>query len=99
MRSTRSRFQTIFNMIRISAGVFLLSVLFSFGVAAQQSVPALVQISGQLKDQDGRPLTGVQSVTFSLYKDQDGASLWLETQNVTADFEGRFVALLGASSP
>ena len=60
----------------------------------------LVSISGVLKDKLGKPLTGVQGITFALYKDQEGGSpLWLETQNVTADAEGRFTALLGATKP
>ena len=47
-----------------------------------------------------QPLTGVQGITFALYKDQqDGAALWLETQNVTEDEQGRFAALLGATQP
>ena len=68
--------------------------------AQAASVPRLVQFSGVLKDRMGQPLTGVQGITFALYKDQqDGAPLWLETQNVTADEQGRFAALLGATQP
>jgi len=68
--------------------------------AAQDAVPALVQISGDLVDQKGKPLTGPQGVTFALYKEQSGdAPLWVETQTVTADAQGHFVALLGATSP
>jgi hypothetical protein len=86
--------------IRIWAGLLMLSLVFGIVVVAQQSVPALVQVGGVLKGQDGKPLTGVQGVTFALYKDQtEGAPLWVETQNVTADSDGRFVALLGATSP
>ena len=48
----------------------------------------LVSISGVLQDKLGKPLTGVQGVTFALYKEQSsGSPLWLETQNVTADSE------------
>ena len=58
----------------------------------------LVSISGVLNDRLGKPLTGVQGVTFALYKEQSsGAPLWLETQNVTVDSDGRFTALLGAT--
>jgi hypothetical protein len=64
------------------------------------TVPRLVAFSGVLKDTLGAPLTGVQGVTFALYKEQSsGAALWIETQNVAADAEGRFTALLGATSP
>src|SRR5437763_686061 len=85
--------------IRVWAGLLILSLVFGGALVAQQSVPALVQVGGVLKDQDGKPLSGVQGVTFALYKDQtEGAALWIETQNVTADSDGRFVALLGATS-
>jgi hypothetical protein len=68
--------------------------------AVSGKVPRLIQYSGALKDRRGQPLGGVQGVTFAFYKDgQDGAPLWLETQNVTADEQGRFVALLGATQP
>ena len=71
------------------------------GATAQgASVPRLVQFSGVLKDQAGATLSGVQGVTFALYKEQSsGAALWIETQNVTADAEGRFAVLLGSTSP
>ena len=60
----------------------------------------LIQFGGILKDRLDKPLTGVQGVTFALYKEQSsGAALWLETQNVTADEQGRFAALLGATKP
>jgi hypothetical protein len=91
-------FPAMGQVMRVSAGLLVLSMLFSIGSAAQQSIPALVQVGGLLKDQDGNPLTGPQGVTFALYKDQAGGALWMETQNVTADSDGRFVALLGASS-
>ena len=67
---------------------------------AQEAAPGprLIQFSGVLKDQSGQPLGGVQGVTFALYKEQqDGAALWLETQNVTADEQGRYTALLGST--
>jgi hypothetical protein len=38
-------------------------------------------------------------MTFALYLDQEGGSpLWLETQNVSLDPQGRYTALLGATS-
>ena len=67
--------------------------------AAGVSVPRLIQFGGVLKDQMGKPLAGVQGVTVALYKEQQGgAALWIETQNVTADSEGRFAVLLGAAT-
>ena len=62
--------------------------------------PRLIQFGGVLHDRLGNPLTGVQGVTFALYRDQSsGSPLWLETQNVTADEQGRFAVLVGATKP
>ena len=82
-------------MIRGLVLVSLLSFGFGLLVGAQETTASrLVSISGVLKDKLGKPLTGVQGVTFALYKEQSsGAALWLETQNVTADSDG--VALAG----
>jgi hypothetical protein len=42
--------------------------------------------------------TGVVGVTFAIYKEQEGgAALWLETQNVGLDEQGRYTVLLGAT--
>ncbi|MGA7928681.1 MAG: hypothetical protein WCA20_22130 [Candidatus Sulfotelmatobacter sp.] len=50
------------------------------------ALPRLVRFSGTVKDLNGNPLTGVVGITFALYSEQaGGATLWLETQNVTAD--------------
>ena len=66
--------------------------------AVQTSVPRLVQSAGILKDA-ARPVSGVASVTFAIYAEQDGgASLWSETQNVLADSNGHYSALLGTST-
>src|SRR5215471_9459903 len=62
-------------------------------------VPPLVNFSGRLTDVSGKPLTGVVGVTFLLYKDeQGGAPVWLETQNVTPDKNGRYTVTLGATT-
>ena len=56
-----------------------------------------VQFSGVLQDAAGNALTGVQGVTFALYAEQTGgAAVWLETQTVQADAEGRYTVLLGS---
>jgi len=63
-------------------------------------VPRLVNYSGKALDAQGRPLTGVTGVTFSIYKDQyDGAPLWLETQNMQPDSKGNYTIQLGATKP
>jgi len=66
---------------------------------ASTAVPRLVKFSGVVKDTAGNPRTGVVGMTFALYKEQEGATaLWLETQNVTLDQQGRYNVLLGANS-
>ncbi len=90
-----------------------LSILFSLSVGlsairlpAQTSattasaLPRLVRFGGTAKDMNGNPLTGVVGITFALYSEQSGgAALWLETQNVTADGNGHYTALLGSTKP
>ncbi|MBI4480714.1 MAG: hypothetical protein HY651_11895, partial [Acidobacteria bacterium] len=66
-------------------------------VGEAKPMPREVQYSGVLQDAAGMPITGVQGVTFALYSEQSGgAPLWLETQNVSADAQGRYSVLLGA---
>jgi len=61
-------------------------------------VPRLVKFAGTLKDELGKARTGVVGVTFAIYKEQEGgAALWLETQNVELDEQGRYTVLLGSS--
>ena len=67
--------------------------------SAGESVPRLVQFNGTLKDSAARPVSGVASVTFAIYAEQDGgAALWTETQNVLADSLGHYTALLGTAT-
>jgi hypothetical protein len=88
--------------------VAMLSVVFSLTspIVAQTSaqtasaLPHLVRFGGTAKDHNGSPLSGVVGITFALYSEQTGgAPLWLETQSVTADSNGHYVALLGATKP
>ncbi len=74
-------------------------------VAPQASVLRLIRFNGAVRDGEvrlpaaGRPRTGVAGITFALYAEQEGGSpLWLETQNVALDEEGRYTALLGMTS-
>src|SRR6266851_4590974 len=61
-------------------------------------VPRLVKFAGVFKDEQGKARTGVVGVTFAIYKEQEGgAALWLETQNVELDEQGRYTVLLGAT--
>ena len=92
----------------VVAGFFCRWFIFtaSTGTVAQTSaqtasaLPRLVRFGGTAKDLNTNPLTGVVGVTFALYSEQTGgAPLWLETQNVTADGTGHYVALVGATRP
>jgi len=62
-------------------------------------VPPLMNFSGVLNDVNGKPLTNIVGVTFSLYKDeQGGAPLWMETQNVQPDKTGHYTVMLGSTT-
>jgi hypothetical protein len=66
---------------------------------ANAPVPNLIQFSGVLRDETGKPMSSFVGVTFLLYKDeQGGAPLWLETQNVQPDKTGHYSVMLGATS-
>ncbi|HZU25065.1 MAG TPA: hypothetical protein VFA04_06060, partial [Bryobacteraceae bacterium] len=66
---------------------------------AQEAVPRLVNFSGALKGAAGESLSGAQALTFSIYTDQTSRTpLWQETQNVTADEQGRYSVHLGAAT-
>ncbi|HXR38553.1 MAG TPA: hypothetical protein VN776_05650, partial [Terracidiphilus sp.] len=86
-------------LVFLLAGGLLAQQAPTAGSAQSQAVPHLVKFSGTVKDANGKPGTGVTGIAFALYKDQaGGAALWLETQNVTPDAQGRYTVLLGANS-
>jgi trimeric autotransporter adhesin len=59
-------------------------------------VPHLIRFAGVVKDSSEHRLTGVQGITFALYKEQEGGiPMWLETQNVVLDSRGNYEILLG----
>jgi hypothetical protein len=83
----------------------LLATLLCTVVAAQEStqisaaVPRLVTYSGRARDAHGTPTSGVAGVTFTIYKEQEGGNpLWLETQNVNLDSQGRYSVQLGSTA-
>jgi hypothetical protein len=85
---------------RMVTWIFLLLATFAAGQSNTATVPRLVRFSGVAKDETGQPKTGVLGVTFALYKEKEGGSpLWLEVQNVQADSNGRYSALLGSTKP
>jgi hypothetical protein len=66
---------------------------------ASTQVPRLIRFSGLAQDETHNPITGGLAITFSLYQDQQGGSpLWVETQNIQADANGHYTALLGSAS-
>src|SRR4051812_21686894 len=67
---------------------------------AETPLPRVVRFSGVVRDADGKPRrAGMVDVTFSIYKEQqDQSPLWIETQRVPLDAEGRYSALLGATN-
>ncbi len=89
----------------VAACLVLIPSLTPFTVAqtsaqTASALPRLVRFGGTVKDLNGNPLTGVVGITFAFYSEQTGgAALWLETQNVTADSNGRYTALLGSTVP
>ena len=61
--------------------------------AVAATVPPLIKVSGTLANAQG-----TVGVNFALYAEQtDGAPLWLETQNVIPDANGRYTIYLGAN--
>jgi hypothetical protein len=86
----------------VFASVLLLCSLLRAQQAAESTsaaavVPRLVNFSGKAVDQ-GKTITGITGVTFSIYSEATGGSpLWMETQNVRADSRGNFTAQLGAT--
>ena len=83
-----------------------ISTLLSVAICSAQqtattSVPNLIRYSGTLKDAQGAALSSSTAVgvTFSIYKQQDGgASVWMETQNVTPDSNGQYNVILGSTT-
>jgi len=66
--------------------------------AAGSAVPRLVRFSGLVTDGTGKVQTGVLGLTFALYQEQTGGvPLWVETQKVQLDDQGRYTVLLGAT--
>ncbi len=57
----RRPWMRVFPMVLLP--VILASAVWGQTAAQQTGVPKLVQVKGVLKDQDGKPLTGVQRVT------------------------------------
>src|SRR5262245_52418738 len=87
--------------------VLLVLVLVPSAIAAQSSqsvssaaVPRLIEVTGVFRPADGLPAGPVETVTLSIYADEEGGvPLWQETQTIAMDAQGRYSLLLGATSP
>jgi hypothetical protein len=63
------------------------------------SLPVIVKLSGSMQEFGGTIPPGFRGMTFALYQDQTGGvPLWMETQTVSVDNQGRFTVLLGSTS-
>jgi hypothetical protein len=86
-------------MKRVDAAVFsmLFVSFFASAAAAAATIPRVLKFSASLtSDSAAHFEAGVVGVTFSIYKEKDDESaLWVGTQNVTIDADGRFTVLLG----
>jgi len=93
--------------IRLSGFALFTILAFPLLLKAQQPsamagavVPRLVSFSGRALDVQGKPVSGIAGVTFTIYKEQyEGAALWMETQNVQVDGKGNYSIQLGATKP
>lgn len=71
----------------------------NFTVSSSSAVvPNVTKFSGVLADLNGKPLTGITGITFSYKENQGGAPLWMETQNVEPDKNGRYVVVLSSTA-
>jgi hypothetical protein len=79
--------------MRWLAALFLIAL--SGPVSAQ--VPSVMQFQGFLTDAEGAPLSGVHTVTFTLYDAAEGGTeVWTDTQSAAVE-NGAFAVLLGGS--
>src|SRR5690348_9047329 len=68
-----------------------------FSRDTQAVAPRLVKFTGVLTEIHRTPLSGPVEMTLALYRDElGGEPLWMETQSVEVDKEGRYAVLLGA---
>ena len=67
---------------------------------SSDAVPRLIDYSGKVLDEQGKPITGIAGASFAIYKQEEGgAPLWIESQNITLDKAGHYTVQLGAAKP
>jgi hypothetical protein len=68
--------------------------------SAPTAIPALVPYAGAAAADDGKPLPGEATMTFLIYKEEQGGEpLWVESQTVGLDSAGHYKVQLGAANP
>ncbi len=68
--------------------------------SASSQVPPLILFSSVATDEGGNTVSGVVSITFSLFNNQQGGEpLWTEKQNVQLDSTGHYSVQLGITKP
>jgi len=87
-------------VIGFSSLVLLMAAQTSGSSPAAQ-VPPLIQFSNVATDEGGNSLSGVVSISFSLYNSQQGGSpLWTDIQkNIQLDPTGHYSVQLGITNP
>ena len=90
-------------LINIVGIVFIIATIIlttDLVIAAENSVPKLINYQGFLTDKDGKALTGTYNITFRLYDEASGLNpwLWQETQDTVTVVSGQFNVLLGSVS-
>ncbi len=79
----------------------LLSILFVATTFSSviASTPSAMNYQGYLTDSGGKPIDGNFNLTFSIYSEENGGTLfWQETQNVDVS-DGLFAVILGDNTP
>jgi hypothetical protein len=71
-------------------------------IDASVTVPGYFTYQGMLRDQEGRPMSGIHKMLFRIYDDVTApasAALWLEEHAEVTVRDGHFSVLLGATTP
>jgi hypothetical protein len=87
--------------IKISKALLLTlltaSILFAVSHSYSSGTPQFMNYQGKLTNNNGNPLTGTYTMTFTIYDaETGGASLWSETQSSVSATKGIFNVILGS---
>lgn len=92
-------------MRTVFARIGLFVLFCAASLLAQQGPPPaiaarLIRVANVFQPENGLPISPVESVTVSVYRDEHGGiPLWSETQNVEVDPQGRYTVLIGSTLP